>query len=123
MRFWYLIIGSIAGGFARYFVAGEIYKRTGTGFPWGTLIVNVTGCLLIGLFNSLAEEKFILSPEQRILMMTGFCGAYTTFSTFILETSGLLRDGEFFLGTANVAVSVLAGYAFFRLGAFLVKII
>ena len=117
----YLIIGSIAGGFSRYFLAGAVSRRIGAGFPHGTLAVNLSACLLIGFFNSLAEEKFLLGPNERILLMTGFCGAYSTFSTLILETSNLLKDGELFLASSNVVVSLVAGLLLFRLGEYLGK--
>ena len=110
-----LIVGSIAGGFARYLAAGAVYDRFGSEFPHGTLVVNLSACLLIGFLDSLAE-RFLLGPETRILLMTGFCGAYSTFSTFILETSHLVRDGELGRALTNVFVSVVAGFFLFRLG-------
>lgn len=114
-----LLIGSIAGGFARYIFAGVVYDAAGSDFPYGTLAVNLTGCFLIGLFDSWSESKFLLGPNTRILLMTGFCGAYTTFSTFILETSHLARAGETGRALANVLISVLAGFLLFRAGAVL----
>ena len=113
-----LVLGSIAGGFARYFAAGAVYNRLGAEFPHGTLVVNLSACLLIGFLDSLAE-RFLIGPETRVLLMTGFCGAYSTFSTFILETSNLVKDGEFFRAVINVVVSVGAGFLLFRLGAIL----
>src|SRR5438552_1498456 len=100
-----LLAGSVAGGFARYFLSGAAYRALGDSFPHGTMIVNLTGCLLIGFFNALAEEKFLLGPEARLLLMTGFCGAFTTFSTFILEASNLLKDGQMARALANVLFS------------------
>ena len=111
-----LSAGSVAGGLARYAVAGSIYDRFGAQFPHGTLAVNVSACLLIGLFNAAAEGRLFLSPETRVLLMTGFCGAYSTFSTLILETSNLLRDGEWLLASYNIAASLILGLAAFKLG-------
>ncbi|HRY29999.1 MAG TPA: CrcB family protein, partial [Elusimicrobiota bacterium] len=83
----YLAVGSVAGGFARYLLSGAVHSKWGSGFPYGTLAVNLCGCFLIGLLNGLAEEKFLLNPHARLLLMTGFCGAFTTFSTIMLESS------------------------------------
>lgn len=123
LRWAYLIFGSVLGGIARYSLAGAVYRKTGANFPYGTLVVNLTGCLLIGLLNSLAEEKFLLGTHERVLLMTGFCGAYTTFSTLILETSNLMKDGELLIGLLNLGVSVVAGLALFHLGELVGRII
>jgi CrcB protein len=119
----YLILGSVAGGFARYLLSGVIYARTGTDFPYGTFVINISGCFLIGVFNSLSQEKLLLGPDERILLMTGFCGAYTTFSTFMLETSNLMSLGELRRGLLNIFLSVGVGFIVYRLGAFLGKVI
>lgn len=118
-----LAAGSLAGGFSRYFLAGAVHRFTGAVFPYGTLVVNLTGCFLIGFLSAIAEEKFYLGPGGRILWMTGFCGAFTTFSTFILETVNLAKDGETTRAIANVLVSVLVGFLLFKLGTELGKII
>jgi fluoride exporter len=123
MKWIFLAVGSLLGGFSRYQLAGMVYRRWGTDFPHGTMAVNLCGCFLIGLFNSLAEEKFLLSPNARILLMTGFCGAFTTFSTLMLETSNLLKDGGWLLVFANVGVSLGAGYVLFRVGTLLGTIV
>ncbi len=112
-----LAAGSLAGGFARYWLAGAVHGRAGAEFPYGTMAVNLSGCFLIGLFDALTQKRFLLGPETRVLLMTGFCGAYTTFSTLILETANLMKDGEMGRGLANAGVSLLAGYVLFRCGA------
>src|ERR1041385_5237549 len=105
-----LCLGSVTGGLSRYLLAGFIYSFAGTNFPYGTFVVNITGCFLIGIFHALAEVKMVLSPEARLLMMTGFCGAYTTFSALILETSNLLKRGQTVPALTNVLVSLLVGF-------------
>ena len=118
-----LALGSLAGGFARYFLGGFVYRVTGTTFPYGTLAVNLIGCFLIGFFSSLSEEKLLLGPNARMLLMVGFCGAFTTFSTFMLETANLMKGGEFFHAFLNVAVSIILGFLMFRFGMLLAELI
>jgi CrcB protein len=108
--------GTLVGGFARYFLAGSVQKLLGASFPYGTLVVNLAGCFLIGFLSILAEERAVLGPQGRLLLMTGFCGAFTTFSTFILETGNLLKDGEMFRAFLNVALSLVVGFIVFRMG-------
>ena len=104
------------GGFARYYLAGFIYRVFGALFPYGTLAVNLLGCFLIGFLSALADEKLLLGPNARIFLMIGFCGAFTTFSTFMLETANLIRDGQTMPALLNVMISVLFGFLVFRLG-------
>lgn len=111
-----LAAGSLAGGFARYAMAGAVYRALGTAFPYGTFLVNMVGCFLIGLFDCLAIERFALGPAARVLLMTGFCGAFTTFSTLILETSNLMKGGDFARALLNAVGSLVAGMVLFRLG-------
>ena len=122
MRWAALVTGGVAGTVARYALSGFVYRFSGTDFPYGTLAVNLAGCLVIGFLSSLSEEKFLLGPNARLLLMAGFCGAFTTFSTFMLETGNLIRAGEMLRAFANVAVSVLAGFVLFRLGIFLAEL-
>lgn len=123
MKWIYFALASIGGGFARYFLAGFVYQVFGTDFPYGTLIVNLVGCFLIGILAALADERFLLSPEMRLALMVGFCGAFTTFSTFIFETSNLIRDGETIRALLNVLISVLIGFFVFRFGVLIGKFI
>jgi len=122
MKWLNLALGGILGTFARYSLAGVVYRVFGTTFPFGTLVVNLIGCFLIGIFAVFAEEKLLLGPTARMFLMIGFCGAFTTFSTFILETSNLTRDGENLYAFLNIALSVILGFLVFRLGVSLARI-
>ena len=123
MRWVCLAVGGVAGTFARYLLAGVIYRIAGTGFPYGTLVVNLTGCWLIGFLATLAQEKFLLGPNARLLLMVGFCGAFTTFSTFMLETVNLMKDGETWRAFLNVVASVIVGFLAFKAGVVLAEIL
>lgn len=116
MKYMLLIVGGALGTLARYALAGFVYRIAGTSFPYGTLAVNLAGCLLIGFFAALGEQRFALSPAARVFLMIGFCGAFTTFSTIIFETNALLSDGAFLRACANVLISVVAGLLLFRAG-------
>ena len=114
-----LAVGGISGTFARYLAAIGVASIAGSGFPYGTLVVNLSACLLIGMFDGMTQARGALGPESRLLLMTGFCGAYSTFSTWMLETSNLMADGETAAALGNVVGSVALGFLLFRLGAYL----
>jgi CrcB protein len=114
--------GGGIGAVARYFLSGLAYQRFGSTFPSGTLLVNVLGCILIGLLMSVFEERFVLYPSLRIFLTIGILGGFTTFSSFSFETVALLRDGEFFFASANILVSVVTCLAGTWLGFALGKI-
>ena len=118
-----LAAGGILGTFARYFLSGDVYSVWGTFFPYGTLVVNLLGCFAIGFLAVLAEEKFLLGPAARMFFMIGFCGAFTTFSSFILETANLTKDGEILYALMNIVLSVVVGFFVFRLGVMLARAI
>ena len=118
-----LIIGGALGTISRYALAGIVYGIFGSTFPYGTLVVNVSGCFILGLLSAFAEHKFLVSTDVRTLLMIGFCGAFTTFSTLIFETDGLIRDGESMKAFMNIIVSLVAGFIFFRIGMFIADII
>ena len=122
-KWFYLILGGSVGTVTRYLFSGFIYEIAGTRFPYGTLAVNLLGCFLAGFLVAIAEEKFLFSPDIRVLLFVGFLGAFTTFSTFILETANLIRDGQTFVALGNVLGSVLLGFLVFRLGIIFGEII
>jgi CrcB protein len=105
--FWAIATGAAVGGLARYYLSSSIQHRLGPTFPWGTLVVNVTGSLLIGFFIRYALATPAVSVEMRALLTTGFCGGYTTFSTFSLESIALLEEGQYGRAGAYVGGSVL----------------
>jgi CrcB protein len=102
-------IGAALGGVARYWCYGAASRLGAETFPWGTLFVNVTGSMVIGFFAVWTgpEGRMLVRPETRVLVMTGFCGGYTTFSTFSLETLRLLQDRQWYHASLNISLSVL----------------
>jgi CrcB protein len=121
----YLIIGSggFIGAITRYALSAWIGQRWGRSFPLGTLIINVSGCFFMGLIMSLLTERFIANPYWRSLLVVGFLGAYTTFSTFEFETGSLIKDGEILYAALNVILSVFMGFIALRMGEILSKMI
>jgi CrcB protein len=103
-------LGAAVGGAMRWFASELVHGWLGPGFPWGTLFVNVTGSFAIGCYAALAGPggRLRASPRQRLFVMTGLCGGYTTFSAFSLETLGLLQAGSIGLASLNAGASVTA---------------
>jgi CrcB protein len=118
-----LVIGGALGTTLRYFFSGTIYRITGADFPYGTLAVNIIGCFIIGFLISITETKFILGPNSKLLLMVGFCGAFTTFSTFILETANLLKDGQVSRAFLNMFVSLILGFIFLKAGMIIGEVV
>jgi len=104
-----IAVAGAFGALARYGLDGWISRRAPTSFPWGTFAINVTGSFLLGLAFVLMTERFRPDPWLRSAVTIGFLGAYTTFSTFSLETYRLIEDGAYGLAFANVVGSVAAG--------------
>jgi CrcB protein len=123
LKFLYLIIGGAFGTVSRYVLGGFVYRVCGTSFPYGTLAVNLSGCFIIGFLASMAEKKFMFGSDVRTFWMIGFCGAFTTFSTLIFETDGLLRDGQMLRASLNILLSVIFGFILFRCGAFIAEVL
>jgi CrcB protein len=101
-------IGGAIGSILRYLASTGIQSKFLSAFPFGTMLVNISGCFLIGVIYALATRNNI-SPEWRFFLATGICGGYTTFSTFSYESLTLLRDGEIFYATAYIAASIVLG--------------
>jgi len=114
-------IGGFLGAISRYGVALWIGQRWGRSFPLGTFVINVSGSFLIGLLMSLLTERFMVNPQWRLLLVVGFLGAYTTFSTFEYETGTLLKDSEWLIAGLNVVLSVFAGFIALKLGEVIAK--
>jgi CrcB protein len=107
----YLVIslGGILGANARYLLGTWIAQRYGTSFPYGTLVINISGSFVIGLFLTLIAERFVVHPNWRLFFAVGFLGAYTTFSTFSYESVVLIQNGSWRLGLVNMVGSVVLG--------------
>jgi fluoride exporter len=102
-------LGSAMGGITRYWASGVIANRIGQSFPWDTIVVNVSGSFIIGFLAALnsPEGHWLLSPNARNLFMIGFCGGYTTFSSFSLQTMNLLQEREWLYAFGNAFLSVV----------------
>jgi CrcB protein len=102
-------IGGFAGAITRYVVDGAVAERTAGAFPWGTFVVNLSGSFVLGLLFVITAERAILPAEVRGPVLIGFIGAYTTFSTFMLETWRLMEDGAIALALVNLVGSTVIG--------------
>jgi CrcB protein len=112
--------GGFAGSIARYLLSRYMELRILTSFPFGTLTVNIVGCFIIGVIYGLTVRN-LASPEIRFLLATGFCGGFTTFSTFSYESLALLRDGQLWFAFLYMAGSMLAGLAAVWIGLFIMS--
>lgn len=109
-------LAGFAGAVSRYAIEGWVSDRTRGAFPWGTFVVNVSGCFILGFLFTLLTERFLPHPTLRSALTIGFVGAYTTFSTFAFETMRLGEDGAVLLAAINVGTSVVVGIAAVYLG-------
>jgi CrcB protein len=121
MNKWLLVmLGGSLGAASRYGIGLLTAKLLGTNFPWGTLVVNLSGCFIIGLLFALADRSHLLTPDVRLFLITGYLGALTTFSSFSLETVNAGRAGLTLQALTNILVNNLGGltltYLGFRLG-------
>jgi CrcB protein len=102
-------MGGFLGAIARYLVSGYLQQNVTSVFPWGTFVVNITGCLLIGLVYGLSERGEVLSPEIRLFLTVGICGGFTTFSTLSNDALMLIRQQEWFRFALYTSLSLFAG--------------
>jgi CrcB protein len=109
VSYFWIAVGSALGGMARYFCSGVAAHMIGQTFPFGTLIVNVIGSFIIGFFATLTgpDGRVMVGSTARQFVMVGFCGGYTTFSSFSLQTLNLMNDGEWLYVGSNITASVV----------------
>jgi len=115
-RYAMVAAGGALGAMARYALGGLVQEWAGARFPYGTLVINISGCLVMGVVMTLLTERGILHPNWRFLVPVGFIGAYTTFSTFEYETLRAVEQGAWLIGLGNVLASVVLGFASVALG-------
>ena len=117
MTILYIALGGIAGTLSRYGLEGWIQSRSATGFPLGTLTVNIAGSLLLGFILRIATGTTLITPDVRAALTIGFCGAFTTMSTFSYESVALLNDGDYLRAALYMSVTILGCVAAVMLGA------
>jgi len=121
VNYLWIAVGAVVGASARYFLSGLIVRNFSATFPYGTLLINVTGSLVLGFFLVYSTDRVLLDPRWRLLVAVGFCGSYTTFSSYAFESLALMEQGQWLLVGLNVVASnvlclaaVLAGAALAR---------
>jgi fluoride exporter len=119
----FIALGGALGSIARFWVGVNVTGRMGTRFPWGTLIVNITACLIIGLSMEFLNRHGEINPAWRSLMPIGFIGAYSTFSTFEWEILANLRSGAFWIAILYLTSSIVLGFIAVSLGVKLARAI
>lgn len=113
--------GGAIGSIARFLSQQMIARYYPSSFPWGTLIVNIVGCFIIGIVYAFGEKGNLLSPDMRLLLATGFCGGFTTFSTFAYENISMMREGELLYTFMYIAASIIVGFLAAYIGVLIVK--
>ena len=102
MNYFWISFGAVVGASARYFLSGFVARHVSTNFPYGTLIINVTGSLVLGFFLIYSTERVLLDPRWRLLVAIGFCGSYTTFSSYAFETFALIEQSQWLMMSLNI---------------------
>jgi CrcB protein len=106
-----LSLAGTCGTLSRYWLSGAVQSLLGRGFPWGTAAVNTLGCLLFGLVWTLSEERLLIGSETRVVILVGFMGAFTTFSSLVFETGELMRSAQWAYAFLNLAGETVLGFA------------
>lgn len=122
-RLFLIGLAGFIGTIGRYWLSGVVARRYGETFPLGTLLVNLIGCFLVGLLFYLLNERFVVNPTLRTVVLIGFLGGFTTFSSFGLQTFTLLQDGEFGLAALNLTASNFVGLVLVWAGYTLARIL
>jgi CrcB protein len=117
----FLIVGGAFGTLLRFLISGWAHELMGSNFPYGTLIINTTGCFFIGFLGTTADEGSLISANYRLLLVIGFLGAFTTFSTFAYESWLLLKDGQVVKMWCNLGGSLVFGLIAVVLGVFFAR--
>jgi CrcB protein len=117
----WIALGAVVGASARYFLSRYIVKALASTFPYGTLLINISGSFLLGFFLVLTTERVLVAPRWRWLIAIGFCGSYTTFSSYAFETFALFEQGQWVLVAWNVIASNLLCLASVLAGAALAR--
>ena len=105
MNYLWIAVGAVVGASARYFLSGLIVRNFSATFPYGTLLINVTGSLALGFFLVYSTDRVLLDPRWRLLVAVGFCGSYTTFSSYAFESFALMEQGQWLLVGLNALAS------------------
>lgn len=106
-RVLFIGLGGFLGSIARYFLSTAVYRAAGESFPYGTLLVNILGCFIIGFLMTIFQERFVAQPNLRLFIIVGILGGFTTFSSFSFETFALIRAGNFIEAGANAVFSLV----------------
>ena len=122
-KYFFIALGGSLGSIARYWVGSTISGRLGTKFPYGTFVINVSACIIIGFVLTFLGKRADLNPAWRFLIPVGFVGAYSTFSTYEWETLSTLRTGAFALAAFYAVISLFLGLAAVWCGSIIAEVI
>jgi fluoride exporter len=121
VNYFWISLGAIVGASARYFLSSFVARHCSTTFPYGTLIINITGSMILGFFLIYSTERVLLDPRWRLLVAIGFCGSYTTFSSYAFESFALMEQSQWLMFGINIVASNVLCLAAVLAGAVLAK--